>query len=108
MDETRFAAARKTLHRQRGVNTTDTRPLAKIDINSSTAAHGSEAREPAYLTQQTEGELRMPFCRREDDAALQIARKLDDEKIREPEWREPPGRLGEYVRRIKRQSALPQ
>lgn len=50
----------------------------------------------------------MPFCRREDDAALQIARKLDDEKIREPEWREPPGRLGEYVRRIKRQSALPQ
>jgi hypothetical protein len=26
----------------------------------------------------------------------------------EPEWREPPGRLGEYVRRVKQRSATPQ
>jgi hypothetical protein len=42
----------------------------------------------------------MPFCRR-DDAALEILLKRN-EPAPEPEWREPPGRLGDYVRRVKR------
>ena len=42
----------------------------------------------------------MPFCRRDcdDTAAFNKA----DAKQAEPEWREPPGRLGDYVRRVKR------
>ena len=45
----------------------------------------------------------MPFCRRDcDDTAAFI--KPDEKKIRDSAWREPPGRLGEYVRRVKRLS----
>ncbi len=47
----------------------------------------------------------MPFCRRDrDDAALEIMLKLDETEPA-PEWREPPGMLGEYVRRVKRLAA---
>lgn len=48
----------------------------------------------------------MPFRRDGDDATLDIMLK-QDEKTPTPEWREPPGRLGEYVRRVKRLSTIP-
>ena len=43
----------------------------------------------------------MHFCRPEDAAASQTRRE-PDEKTLHAEWPEPPGRLGEYVRRVKR------
>jgi hypothetical protein len=47
----------------------------------------------------------MPFCRRDCDDAEAFA-KPADEGEHAPVWREPPGRLGEYVRRVKRLEAL--
>lgn len=47
----------------------------------------------------------MPFCRRDSDAAALVL-KLEDQAPT-PEWREPPGMLGEYVRRVKRLAAAP-
>ena len=44
----------------------------------------------------------MPFCRRDCDDAEAFIKP--ETKMREPEWREPPGKLGEYVRRVKRLS----
>jgi hypothetical protein len=40
------------------------------------------------------GNSRMPTCPR-------AAEETPADKKHEPEWREPPGRLGEYVRRVK-------
>ena len=48
----------------------------------------------------------MPFCRRDNDDALEITPTLG-EKTPAPEWREPPGLLGEYVRRVKRLAIAP-
>ena len=47
----------------------------------------------------------MPFCRRDSDDAEIHAGHEKQTPI--PEWREPPGRLGEYVRRVKRLSGAP-
>ena len=45
----------------------------------------------------------MPCCRRDgEDAVFKITL---EETMPTPEWREPPGRLGDYVRRVKRLSA---
>lgn len=44
----------------------------------------------------------MPFCRRDCDDATAFIKP--DAKRTKPEWREPPGRLGDYVRRVKRLS----
>ncbi|MBV9548615.1 MAG: hypothetical protein JO256_02965 [Alphaproteobacteria bacterium] len=44
----------------------------------------------------------MPSCRHDCDET----RAKRHEKTPAPEWREPPGRLGEYVRRVKRLAAL--
>ena len=42
----------------------------------------------------------MPFCRRDCDDAQALLPPPEREP--EPVWREPPGMLGEYVRRVKR------
>jgi hypothetical protein len=49
----------------------------------------------------------MPFCRRDgEDAALEIMLKLEQNRRIAPEWREPPGMLGVYVRRVKALQAI--
>lgn len=42
----------------------------------------------------------MPIC-------LRAPEEMTADQKREPEWREPPGMLGEYVRRVKRLSEAP-
>jgi hypothetical protein len=42
----------------------------------------------------------MPIC-------LGAPEETAAEQKREPEWREPPGMLGEYVRRVKQLTASP-
>ena len=60
-----------------------------------------------FIAQRFLGLFAGVFVRRDgDDATLDIMLK-QDEKTPAPEWREPPGRLGEYVRRVKRLSTIP-
>jgi len=47
----------------------------------------------------------MPLCRRDRDDAEAFFQP-PPERVAEPDWREPPGPLGEYVRRVKRLEAL--
>lgn len=46
----------------------------------------------------------MPLSRRRDRDASQDDARPDSEAP-QAEWREPPGRLGEFVRRVKRMTA---
>jgi hypothetical protein len=92
-------AAPKALLRQRGINATSTGAKTKPRAGFPTAPRGSKRSRDGYLRQE-KGELLSMFTRCPIGASAEQSLK-PEEDARAPEWHEPPGMLGVYVRRVK-------